>query len=282
MVPSPEDAVRREIVPVSVVIPCFRCSETIRRAFESVEIQTRPPAEIVLVDDGSGDGTLDVLLELKARAPDRLRVIACERNEGAASARNRGLEAAAQPYVAFLDADDSWHPRKLEIQYGWMSLHPEVGLTGHAVRVVEADQTLRRPDADEVAAAPRFHRIRRGALLRSNRFSTPSVLMRRDLPMRFVNRKRHGEDFLLWLEICLSGIPCYFCDLPLAFLHKPHYGHAGLSANLWAMERGELDTYRRLYRKRLIRAHELGMLAVWSLLKYCRRLAMRGLRATTG
>ena len=61
--------------PVSVVVPCYRCKATIGRAIASVESQTQPPQEIILVDDASGDGTLEVLLEIRERlGPDRVKV----------------------------------------------------------------------------------------------------------------------------------------------------------------------------------------------------------------
>ncbi|MHB1099234.1 MAG: glycosyltransferase family 2 protein, partial [Burkholderiales bacterium] len=108
-------------VPVSVIIPCYRCAETIARAVDSVLKQTLPPEEILLVEDCSGDdgNTLAVLHSLQQNNPF-IRVIPLAKNGGPAAARNAGWDAAKQPYIAFLDADDAWHPKKLEIQYSWM------------------------------------------------------------------------------------------------------------------------------------------------------------------
>lgn len=117
---------------VSVVIPCYRCSDVIERAVTSVWEQTLRPAEVILVDDCSGDGTVDTLYALQKKFPPNwIKVIELEQNSGPGEARNAGWAAASHSYVAFLDADDSWHPQKIEIQYSWMIEHPDVVLTGH-------------------------------------------------------------------------------------------------------------------------------------------------------
>ena len=123
-------------VPVSVIVPCYCCAATIETAIESVARQTARPAEVILVDDASGDDTVAALRRLHHRhGADWMKVIRQEQNGGPSVARNAGWAMATQPYLAFLDADDSWHPRKVELQYGWMAAHPEVALTGHSVAV---------------------------------------------------------------------------------------------------------------------------------------------------
>ena len=118
--------------PVSVVIPCFRCADTIERALSSVAGQSYRPAEVVVVDDASGDKTLDKLSELQRRHGSAwLKLVRLSQNGGPAVARNAAWDAASQPYLAFLDADDSWHPQKLEFQLAYMLAHPDIAITGH-------------------------------------------------------------------------------------------------------------------------------------------------------
>ena len=104
-----------DTVPVSVVVPCYRCSLTLERAVKSVAGQARRPVELILVDDFSNDETAKLLEVLAARyEAGWIKIKWLVQNVGAASARNIGWAAATQPFVAFLDADDAWHAEKLQ------------------------------------------------------------------------------------------------------------------------------------------------------------------------
>ena len=98
----------------TVVIPCYNAAAHVRRSVASALAQTAAPFEILCVDDGSTDGTLDVLRDLGAVHPT-VRVLSGP-NRGASAARNRGLAEARGTYVQFLDADDELHPGKLAAQ----------------------------------------------------------------------------------------------------------------------------------------------------------------------
>jgi glycosyltransferase involved in cell wall biosynthesis len=240
----------------------------------SVAAQTRRPAEVIVVEDGSADETLGALETVQQKyGEDWIKIIILPENQGPGSARNAGWAVATQPYIAFLDADDAWHPRKIEIQLGWMREHPEVALTGHACRVV-AGQSGEQLDVEVVSGYASFKQVGRWRLLVSNHFPTRSVILKRELSYRFVPGKRHSEDYLLWNEICLDGHACYWSPLPLAFLFKAHYGGAGLSGSLWLVEKGELNCYTRLYESNRIGRPALMLLQGLSLAKYVKRLMM--------
>lgn len=270
--------VRKQVqVPVTVVIPCYCCADTIERAVISVVNQTTPPEEIILVDDVSQDAgkTARVLREVQHRyASDVMcKIITLQRNQGPSAARNAGWDSASRPFVAFLDADDAWHPKKLEIQYKWMEAHSRAALTGHP-------SVTKREDAEWEKLPDRwkFWRVTGWRLLLRNRFPTRSVMLRRSLEFRFDPSKRYAEDYLLWLEIIMAGYEAWRVELPLACSHKPDFGAAGLSADLWRMEQGELGAYRRLYQKKHIRFLALGVLMAWSLLRYFRRTLSQSLQ----
>ena len=130
-------------LPVSVIIPCYRCAVTIERAVDSVLNQTQVPEEIILVDDFSDDGsaTISYLKNLKQKYQKfNIQILSLEKNQGPGSARNEAWKIASQPYIAFLDADDSWYPNKLELQYSWMKSHPEVLLTAHSSMQLSNDR----------------------------------------------------------------------------------------------------------------------------------------------
>lgn len=108
---------------VSVVIPAFNAASFLAEALESVFSQTRPPDEVVVVDDGSTDGTRQILSSYR----DRVKAIT-QSNSGPARARNRGIAASTGRYIAFLDADDTWRPEKLALQMAMLLDSPECGL----------------------------------------------------------------------------------------------------------------------------------------------------------
>lgn len=106
---------------ISVIIPVYNAEKYIKETVESVLRQREKDWELLLVDDCSADGTWRLLEELAAAYPDRrIRIFRQETNQGAAKARNRGLEEAQGRYIAYLDADDLWQPQKLERQLLFM------------------------------------------------------------------------------------------------------------------------------------------------------------------
>ncbi|MBV4454520.1 MULTISPECIES: glycosyltransferase family 2 protein [Pseudomonas] len=269
MVTEP-DMQSSRVARVSVVIPCYRCKDTVRRAVDSVYQQSLRPAEVILVDDASPDDTRAFLASLAEEYPSGwIRVITLTTNAGPGTARNEGWNAASQLYIAFLDSDDSWHRQKIELQYGWMQRNPTVALTGQTGLTIEVSSAVATKHYIEKDV--NFSQVLGRELLMSNRFSTPSVMLRKDLPYRFPEGKRFCEDYELWCDLCCSGFACYSMNKPLTFCYKPLYGHAGLSGNLWKMELGELRVYSVLRAKKKIRFVSYCSLTFWSLARYVRR-----------
>lgn len=264
--------------PVSVVIPCYCCSKTIARALDSVAAQTLRPAEIILVEDGSRDGTLERLEALAAgHASGWIRIVALPHNQGAANARNAGWSVAGQPYLAFLDADDAWHPRKIELQYGFMAANPEVALCGHGHEQLDTPE-VPRGEIHGFSARP----ISKLSLLLSNRFLAPTVMMiKREVPYRFLPDRRHVDDHLLWLQLLCAGFPFVRLSARLAYTYKAPYGESGLSSQLWKMERAELENYWILRRSGCIGTLATLGFNAFSFAKFLRRVLivlMRSLR----
>jgi glycosyltransferase involved in cell wall biosynthesis len=255
---------------VSVVIPCFRCSSTIGRAIASINNQTQKPAEVILVDDGSGDETLKILERIALEYPDLIKVISSSVNRGAASARNAGWASSSQPYIAFLDSDDVWHPKKIEIQYRFMVAHPEIVMSGHAHRELYFDDRTQNWNVETWKSKS----ISKNNLLLKNCFITPSIMLKRELPFRFSEGKRYMEDHLLWLQIASSQSAIAKLSAELAAIYKSSYGASGLSADMWSMELGELQNYRQLYKCGSINFFLLLGLIIYSVFKFVRRLVL--------
>jgi glycosyltransferase involved in cell wall biosynthesis len=127
------------MVNVSVVIPLYNKVRHIRRAIESVLAQTRGPLELIVVDDGSTDGSGTVVREI---IDSRLRLIT-QPNAGECAARNRGIQAASGELIAFLDADDEWLPEFLKTVLALRAKYPDAGMYATAFLFCNGAKTWR-------------------------------------------------------------------------------------------------------------------------------------------
>jgi len=258
------------IAPVSAIIPCYNSQSTLERAVISVYRQTVQPAELILIDNCSGDETVSLMRALQSRfGNDWIRVVQNEVNIGVASSRNRAWNLASQPYVAFLDSDDSWHSRKIEIQYGYMSKHPAKIVTGHGFAILRGE-AVESVIGDVLPIRPRPI----GQLLLKNYFVTPGIMLKRDIPERYQEGRCDMEDHLLVIELCFQYGEIDEIQLPLAYLYKAQIGDGGLGSNLWRMERGELQNYRYLVSNGRISFITAAALSIFSLAKFIRRVLM--------
>lgn len=264
----------RTLIPISVVIPCYRCSATIKRAVTSVIQQKVKPVEVILVDDASGDETLMVLQELAKQYAGWIKVISLSENKGAASARNAGWNVATQPYIAFLDADDSWHSNKLNTQYEYMRNNLNVALCGHQCLLERNDEVL-----SDIVENFTTTNISGGSLLFKNAFSTPTVMLRSDIPFRYQEGKRYAEDLLLWQQVAFAGLGVVRIESPLAYVHKPLYGAGGLSSQLWKMENGEINNLLTLYQGGYINFMLFLVSTLFSIAKFIRRIFLTKIRS---
>lgn len=117
---------------VSVVLPVRNAATTVGRAVDSILGQTWSDLELIVIDDGSTDGSLDVV---RSRRDDRLRIVE-QRHAGVATAANRGFAVAEAPLVARMDADDFSHPERIERQVAWIEEH-DLDAVGCRVRIVD-------------------------------------------------------------------------------------------------------------------------------------------------
>jgi len=250
---------------VSVVIPCYRCADSIGRAVESVVSQTVPPMELILVDDGSDDQTPAVLKRLqRLQGEDWIKIVSLNGNCGVSVARNTGWNIATSNFVAFLDADDIWHPEKIAIQYTWLRAHPEVAVCGHRCVLVDPED---QPVMPPIRCPPVVYLLPVRRLLLSNPFATPSFLLKRDLPYRFDCTQRYTEDFLLIMQIGLDRNLVAMIDAELAFIFK-RPGETGASRHIWKMRAYDLNNYRKLWRSHHLCFTGMCILSLYSIIKF--------------
>jgi glycosyltransferase involved in cell wall biosynthesis len=175
------------VAPVTVVIPAYQRATILGATVRSVLEQTLPVAEVLVVDDGSTDGTAEVA---EAMGVTVLR----QRNQGVSVARNAGIRGATQEWVALLDSDDLWEPEKMEAQWEALQLRPDVGLLFtdwldfDDSGVTQTDILASRPvyqnlQRDSIAPLVCFcprHSLARG-LFPGNFIKPSSIMARRDL-----------------------------------------------------------------------------------------------------
>jgi len=253
---------------VSVLIPTYNAEKTILRALSSVLAQTLQPIEIIVVDDGSTDNTASVVegfsRDLK---PDLLKYIRLDSNYGVYHARNVGWDMACGEFLAFLDSDDSWHPRKLEIQANYMADHDELTLTAHKCICLSNNNC-----ESVVPEQWKVSSISAWQLMTSYQFWTPSVMLRTEIPFRFDPQKRFSGDRMLWIELVFKEHKAARLELSLGCIHKAPFGESGLSSRLWETEKSELDNLTQVRKMGFINRGQELVLKSWSLIKYVRRL----------
>lgn len=194
---------------VSIVIPVYNRADCLGRTLESALAQTYRDFETIVVDDGSTDGTS----ELVARRFPGVRLIRLERNAGPSVARNRGVAAARGALIAFLDSDDLWSPEKLAIHVADLDRRPDV--------VLSFSDVLRGPtglDDAYSAVSPYDPKAPFGGFLEGNPVPTASAVVVRKESFEavggFDGRFRTGEDRDLWLKLAARGAVGYV-PLPL-------------------------------------------------------------------
>ena len=186
---------------VSVIIPTYNRHAMVREAIDSVLAQTAANFELIVVDDGSSDGTSEDLARIAAKYAKTIRI---ERiaNRGPAAARNHGVAIARAPLIAFLDSDDLWAPEKLARHLDFMREHP-------AYAISQTNEIWIR-NGRRVNPGMR-HRKRAGDFfvesLRTCLISPSAVLMRKNLFDSiggFDEDMTAAEDYDLWLRIQLD------------------------------------------------------------------------------
>ena len=217
---------------VSIIIPLYNRKELLCRALRSVLNQTVLPCEILICDDGSTDNPQSIMSDF---AESAVEIIWLENKEcrGVSHARNRGIAAAKGDFIAFLDSDDEWLPKKLELQLAFFRENPEY-------TIIHADEIWIR-NGVRVNPCKRFIKTGGDIFNRSLDFSliAPSAVMARreifDKCGVFDETFPVCEDYDLWLRIMLSGEEFGFISTPLVTRYAGHDGQ--LSTRYEAMDR---------------------------------------------
>ena len=258
---------------VSVIIPCFNRSEVVARAIKSVLQQTHADFEVIIVDDASTDGG-DLARTIREIGDRRFKLVKHERNLGGGAARNTGVANAVGDYVAFLDSDDEWLPRKLEQQLSWASEQAEKRWLIYSQSIVITTQ-----ESGEHRSLMPLHAIKEGERVgdylfrNSGWLPTPAMFLptelAREVPFNPELSRHQDYDFLLRLEA--AGCRFLMVSEPLVVVHWEDLHQSGRG-----LDPANSLAFLRDYRNFLSPAARSGFLfgqVVMRLLRARRRLA---------
>jgi len=261
---------------VSVLMPCYNATETLVATLESLARQTLSDFELIVVDDGSTDGTLDILRKWASR-DQRIRLV-IQAHAGIVKALNAGLDKCRSGYIARMDADDITHPERLSKQVAFLDGHPDFVLVSCQVKGFPAENVRQGFQVylewqnslltDEV--------IRREIFIESP-FAHPSVTARKEWVLKVGGYQDHGwpEDYDLWLRLYLAG--ARFAKLPEVLLEWREH-----ATRLTRQDsRYSLENFLRLKAYYLVQGplSRKGSVLIWGAGMMGRRLSKHLLRA---
>ena len=202
---------------VSVVLPVYNGERYLAEAIASVLGQTYADFEFIIVDDGSTDGSIEIIDEY-ARRDSRILPVLLPENQGNASARNRGIERARGEYVATFDHDDICLPNRLLRQVNYLDANPQVGVLGSNIWIVDQDLRLL-----SVQSYPQSHPLILWGFLFKVAIAGPTTLIRHDLLAAaggYAEGNLSTDDTELWSRLIMKT---RFANLPdILYLHRWH------------------------------------------------------------
>lgn len=238
---------------VSIIIPAYNAAGYLKEAVDSALSQTYKNCEVVVVDDGSTDGTKNVLGSHVADG--RIKYI-YQPNKGLASARNTGIRAAKGEFIALLDADDVFLPAKVGEQISALESRPDFGVC-YSDLLHFTDPPATRATAMRAGTEPRkFYHHRYGypsgdilaPLLRRQFINPLAVLARKSIFEEygyFDENLRRSEDWDLWLRWAHAGVKFYYLAKPLAYYRMRGVGNLSSIESEPAMKDKNLELFIR-------------------------------------
>jgi glycosyltransferase involved in cell wall biosynthesis len=254
---------------ISVVIPCYNSASSLERTLASARAQTMDDVEIIVVDDGSTDNTVEIARRIAAA--DGRVVVLSQANAGVSAARNLGISSARADIIALLDSDDLWDVDHLAIHLARMRSDGALGVSFSPVRFIEADGS-----ATGERTHPKLVDLTPAEILSTNPCSTCSTMVIRagvfaDVGM-FRETLRRAEDQEWLFRVSLSRWKIEGVDrILVSYRNSPD----GLSANLEAMYEGFRDMLGAARQSAPALVDRLGPLAAARMSRYLARRALR-------
>ena len=233
---------------VSIIVPVYKAGEYIRKTVSHVTGQTYTDWELILVDDHSPDGTADIIKSMIDEMQDaRIRLIENDDNHGAAYSRNRGLDQARGRYIAFLDADDVWLPKRLELGMTYLEEHPEAGFVFGAYEFGDEEARGTGRIVHVPASIDYEHALSRTVIFTSTTLFDTEKVDKELIHMPMVA----SEDTATWWQVLRAGHKAYGIDEVMAIYRRPA---KSLSSNKFKAMARIWNLYRQVEHLPLIKS----------------------------
>ncbi|MCB1191277.1 MAG: glycosyltransferase [Leptospiraceae bacterium] len=232
---------------VSVIIPTYNRADFVLEAIESVLSQTFINFELIVVDDGSTDTTIE---QIQSKFSSRLNLIS-QSNRGVSAARNTGIQNSKGDWIAFLDSDDYWLPKKLEVQVEYLQKNPSVLMCQTEEIWIRDRKRVNPKKKHQKYSGYIFEQCLPLCIV-----SPSSVIIKRELLDRvggFDTDLPACEDYDLWLRIA-KDYPIYFLNEPLIVKRGGHGNQ--LSQKYWGMDRFRVQALIKLLESNTLDQHQ--------------------------
>ena len=254
---------------VSVIIPFYNAADSILAALKSISAQTLLPNEIIIVDDCSSEKdhlSLEKIIDVFNADSTRqvqIKLITLDENKGASFARNIAIKYASAKYLAFLDADDVWAKKKIELQYSFMESQG-LFMTGHGyIFDLKNEKIIDKPFSHS--------EVKKYQFVYTNPFFTPTVMVRRDGFKLFDESFRRVDDYKCWLEnFDYGNIALIHNKLAGGFKHP--IGAGGLTGSLSKMHSAYILVLESLFEEQVISTRFYYLAKVIEFFKYPLRI----------
>ncbi|EMI2316019.1 glycosyltransferase family 2 protein [Providencia rettgeri] len=256
---------------ISVVIPLYNGEKVIARALDSIRNQTIMVDEIIIVNDGSTDNSINEINNyIKLHCFNIIKLINKE-NGGVSSARNEGIKYSKNEIIAFLDCDDEWVSNKTEIQLQYIDDVDVVVVGGNHFQQKLKFISLRKCHA--------INQIKLNDLLFKNYFQPSTVMVKKSAAIEingFDNKQKYAEEGQFFYKLSTKGKLIHINTQLVIYDGggKSGFGHSGLSKNIIEMEKGELSNLKIAKEELNINLFLYWIAVFFSIVKFIRRIIL--------
>lgn len=254
---------------VSVIIPVYNSINTIEKTIDSVINQTYKKIEVILIDDGSTDGSIEIMRKYIEKHKTVIFKIITKKNGGVSSARNRGIDESTGDYISFLDSDDIWLPRKIEHQVSIFLNNPQVDCLGTTMNGQKIKKMFGVKFSNLTRITPKM-------MLLKNFLCIQTTMIKKKVikDIGYFYEDQDTEDSNIIIRIA-DKYNCYLLNEPYV-IYIPNA--SGVSSRMWEMEKGELKNIIMALKMKLIKPIEFPFYVSFSLIKFCRRVIVNSFK----